>query len=85
MAVGLWTRLKRALAGDRGTGRGGDDAKAEAGVADAGRPTTDGGTSVGLYECPRCELTYVSEGKESCRGCGEDVEPIANERELGIL
>lgn len=61
-------------------------------VPDAGRAAheeplsrTDGGASVGLYECPGCEVTYVSEGLESCPDCGAGVYSIPNERELGYV
>lgn len=82
MAGGIWSRLKAALGRDGGIRRGIE----EGGKARwSGEPTTDGGTTVGLYECPRCEITYVSEEMESCRSCKADVEPIANERELGLL
>lgn len=37
-----------------------------------------------LYTCPDCETTYVCETMESCPECGQPVESIPNERDLGL-
>ena len=50
----------------------------------SGTQTADGGATVGLYECPACAQTYVSEGLDACPRCGGDVDSIANERDLGM-
>lgn len=37
-----------------------------------------------LYTCPTCETTYVAEVMASCPECGQPVESIPNERDLGL-
>jgi len=37
-----------------------------------------------LYACPDCETTYVSEEMASCPECGQPVESVPNERDLGL-
>lgn len=44
----------------------------------------DDRAEVALYSCRECERTYISERMESCPECGERVEPVPNERELGL-
>ena len=38
-----------------------------------------------LYECDRCSSTFISGGMDSCPGCGESVDRIPTERDLGML
>lgn len=42
-------------------------------------------SKVGLYECSRCETTYVGADMNSCPNCGHQVEPLATGHELGML
>lgn len=37
-----------------------------------------------LYTCPDCETTYVAEAMASCPECGQAVDSIPNERDLGL-
>ena len=48
-------------------------------------PKTDGGVNVQLFECSHCAVTYVSKSKDSCSQCGQPVNPIQNERDLGLI
>lgn len=54
-------------------GTGSDDASAAAAAETAA-----------LYTCPDCETTYVAEAMTSCPECGQAVESIPNERDLGL-
>jgi rubrerythrin len=46
---------------------------------------TERQTSTTLYECPACETVYISEGMESCPECGDGVEHVPDEREIGLV
>lgn len=41
-------------------------------------------TESGLYRCPDCDTTYVSETMDSCPECRGTVESIPDERDLGM-
>ncbi|AQL41750.1 hypothetical protein BV210_03010 [Halorientalis sp. IM1011] len=47
------------------------------------RPDTERTTSATLYRCRGCETTYVGTDKEACSSCGESVEEIPSESDLG--
>lgn len=49
---------------------------------DASASSTD--ETAALYTCPDCETTYVAEAMASCPECGQAVESIPNERDLGL-
>lgn len=38
-----------------------------------------------LYECPGCRAVFIGEDKRACHSCDQTVEPISNERELGLV
>ena len=48
-------------------------------------PKPDGGINSQLFECSACARTYISESMESCSQCGQAVDRIQSERELGIV
>lgn len=48
------------------------------------RTEPDGGLATGLYSCPDCGTTYISEEMESCSECNVRVEQIPSERDLGF-
>jgi Zn finger protein HypA/HybF involved in hydrogenase expression len=37
-----------------------------------------------LFECPACETVYISEEMQSCPECGERVDHVPDEGELGL-
>lgn len=43
------------------------------------------GGNVALFECRGCEDTYVGEDLQTCPACGQPVESIPNERDLGYI
>lgn len=60
----------------------GDDGRSpdEADAAD-GR---EGRQRTRLYECPDCELVYLSADLAHCGSCGTGVEPVPSESDLGF-
>lgn len=39
---------------------------------------------VALFSCQDCDTTYICEEMEACPECGQGVESVPNERELGL-
>jgi rubrerythrin len=37
-----------------------------------------------LFQCPSCETVYISEEMQSCPECGERVDHVPDEGELGL-
>jgi rubrerythrin len=48
------------------------------------RPETERTVSSTLYRCRGCETTYVDTEMESCSSCGDPVEEIPSESDLGF-
>ena len=38
-----------------------------------------------LYACEDCSTTFISAGMDSCPNCGDSIDRIPTERELGML
>lgn len=38
-----------------------------------------------LFECPGCRAVFIGVEKRACLSCDQTVEPISNERELGLV
>lgn len=55
-------------------GRESDDDEEEDGAHDPAR----------LYECPDCGTIYIRTDPQPCSECNTSVDPIANERDLGL-
>lgn len=51
---------------------------------DSDTPPAEDGTDTGLYVCPDCSTTYISDGMESCPDCGDAVTAVPTERDLGF-
>lgn len=45
--------------------------------------TTDD-VSTTLFRCERCNRTYVSEAMDACSRCGDEVEAVPDETDLGL-
>lgn len=41
--------------------------------------------STGLYSCPECETTFISEELQSCPTCDGALDPTPNEFDLGLV
>lgn len=38
-----------------------------------------------LFECPACKAVFIGVEKRACLSCDQTVDPISNERELGLV
>ena len=53
-------------------------------ITNRSQTTPDGGVVVNLYECSNCDDTYMSTELETCPECGNGLDALASERELGL-
>lgn len=81
MRNGEFTAWIKSLMAGNGNGNGTERSPSEA----EAEPEPEDRTPVALFSCRNCSRTYICEEMEACPECGQEVECVPNERELGLV
>lgn len=46
---------------------------------------SDGGQTSRLFACKDCNSTYIATDMESCPECGDELQVVPNEKDLGLV
>ena len=86
--MGVVQRVRNALSGDGNRDRSGTTDRAQSGAsAQRGAESTERSASrtTKLYRCEPCGITYVSEDLDACSQCGDALERVPTEQDLGLV
>ncbi|AGN01355.1 hypothetical protein L593_07040 [Salinarchaeum sp. Harcht-Bsk1] len=86
--MGVVQRVRNVLSGERNRERSGATDRDQSGDPDLRGPESDDGTdtrTTNLYHCEPCGTTYVSDDLDACSQCGNSLERVPTEQDLGLV